>query len=117
MMNKDLHQKHATKLQKVNDRPLPGCQEIDGERNPFGLLYARHFASIWPRGAAAPSPGMQQDLIECQILWQGNPISIIKTFGKSSCTLCNRERMEIVRLSQMIPDKLINSCSKIHGAC
>jgi hypothetical protein len=79
--------------------------------------YARHFASIWPRGAAAPSPGMQRDLIECQILWQGNPISIVKTFGKSSCALCNRERMEIVKLSRTIPDKLINSCSEIHGAC
>jgi hypothetical protein len=31
--------------------------------------YARHFAGIWPRGAAAPSLGMQWDLIKCDILW------------------------------------------------
>ena len=79
--------------------------------------YAKHFAGIWPRGAAAPSPGMQRDLIECQILWQGNPISIVKTFGKSTCGLCNRERMEIVKLSRKTPDMIINSCSEIHGAC
>jgi hypothetical protein len=31
--------------------------------------------------------------------------------------MCNRERMEIVKLSRSIPNQLINSCSKIHGAC
>ena len=79
--------------------------------------YAHHFANVWPRGSETPSPGMQQDLIECDILWQGKPISIVKIFGKSTCALCNRERMEIVKLSRKIPDRIINSCSKIHGAC
>jgi hypothetical protein len=59
---------------------------------------------------------MQRNLIKCEILWQGNPISVVKTFGKSTCALCNRERMEVIKLSQLIPDKLINSFSKIHGA-
>jgi hypothetical protein len=31
--------------------------------------YPRHFAGIWPRGAAAPLPGMQRYLIECKIIW------------------------------------------------
>jgi hypothetical protein len=79
--------------------------------------YARHFAGIWPRGAEIPTPGMQRDLIKCNILWKGNPISVVKTFGKSTCALCNRERMEIVKLSRKIPELLINSCSEIHGAC
>jgi hypothetical protein len=87
------------------------------EKGVHSDSYARHFAGIWPRGAAAPSPGMQRDLIKCDILWQGNPISVVKTFGKSTCALCNRERMEIIKLSRSIPDKLINSCSEIHGAC
>jgi hypothetical protein len=73
--------------------------------------YARHFSGIWPRGAAAPSSGMHWDL------WQGNPIWVVKTFGKSIFTLCNREQMEIVILSITIPYQLINSCSESHGAC
>jgi hypothetical protein len=77
-------------------------------------FYARHVASIWPQGAA-PTPG--RDLIQCNILWQGNPLSVVKTFGKFTCALCNRERMKIIKLNRTIPDKLINSCSKIHGAC
>jgi hypothetical protein len=45
--------------------------------------YARHFAGIWPRGGATtPSPGMQWDLITCDIIWKGNPIYVVKTFGK-----------------------------------
>jgi hypothetical protein len=53
--------------------------------------YARHFTGIWPRGAAAPSPGMQLTLIKCNIIWQGNPISVVKTFRKNTCAMCNRE--------------------------
>jgi hypothetical protein len=87
------------------------------EKGVHSASYARHFASIWPQGAAAPTPGMQRALIECNILWSGNPILVIKTFGKSTCVLCNRERMEIVKLNRTITDKLINSSLEIHGTC
>jgi hypothetical protein len=79
--------------------------------------YARHFVDIWPGGAIVPTPGMQHDLINHEIIWQSNPISVVKTFRKSTCSLCNRERMDIFKLSQSISNRLINSCSKIHGAC
>jgi hypothetical protein len=43
-----------------------------------------------------PTPGMQHDdQIKCKILWQGNLIAVVKTFSKSTCTLYNRERVEI----------------------
>jgi hypothetical protein len=72
------------------------------EKGVHSDSYARHFADIWPRGAPlpSPSPGMQQDLIKYNVLWKGNPILVIETFSKSTCALCNRERMEIVKLSQ-----------------
>jgi hypothetical protein len=31
-----------------------------------------------------------------------------KNFGKSTCALCTRERMEIFKLSRTIPDQIIN---------
>jgi hypothetical protein len=40
--------------------------------------YTRHFAGIWHRGTTAPTTGMQRILIKCEILWQGNPISVLK---------------------------------------
>jgi hypothetical protein len=29
-------------------------------------------------------------MIKCEILWKGNPISVVKTFGKATCALCNK---------------------------
>ena len=52
-----------------------------------------------------------------QILWQANPISCMKTFGKLNCTLCMRERVEILQAYQQEKTKLINSKMEIFGAC
>jgi hypothetical protein len=57
---------------------------------------------------------MQRDLIKCNVLWKGSPISVVKTFGKSTCALCNRERMEIAERS---PNYLSIFVLEIHGAC
>jgi hypothetical protein len=55
------------------------------EKGVYLDSYARHFAGVWPRGAAVlPMPGMQHNLIKCEILWQGNPISVVNTFGKNT---------------------------------
>jgi hypothetical protein len=54
-------------------------------------VHSRHFAGIWPRGAAAPLSGMQRDLIKCYILWKGNPISVVIFVGKATCALCKTE--------------------------
>jgi hypothetical protein len=43
-------------------------------------------------------------MIKCEILWKGNPISVVKTFGKATCVLCNRERLEIIKISRSTPD-------------
>jgi hypothetical protein len=60
---------------------------------------------------------MQRDLIKYEILWQGNPISVVKTFGKNTCSLCNREQMESIKISRATPNIIINYCSEIHDAC
>jgi hypothetical protein len=39
--------------------------------------YAQHVTGIWPRGAEVPTPGMQRNLIKCNILWKGNPSSVV----------------------------------------
>ena len=49
--------------------------------------------------------------------WQGNSISCMKTFGKLNCKLCMKERINTLKMSQENPERLINSCGKIYGAC
>jgi hypothetical protein len=53
------------------------------EKGVLADSYARKCTGIWPRGAAAPLPGMQQDMIQCDILWKGNLISIVDFLWKS----------------------------------
>ena len=52
-----------------------------------------------------------------EIIWQGNPISCMKTFRQLNCRLCMRERLEILKMGKKEPRKLINSRSEIYGAC
>ena len=56
-------------------------------------------------------------IMKYQILWQANPISCMKTFGKFNCALCMWERVEILCAYQQEKTKLINSKTEIFGAC
>jgi hypothetical protein len=78
--------------------------------------YAKHFAQQFSN-SDLPTPEVQRNNISCEILWQGNPISVVKTFGTPKCALCNRERLEILKQSRKNPNSLINSCNEIYGAC
>ena len=78
--------------------------------------YARHFAEQLSHFPTI-TPTLQRNSIKCSILWQGNPISVVKTFGTPDCALCNRERLEILKLSRKDPKSLINSRNEIYGAC
>ena len=52
-----------------------------------------------------------------KVLWQGNSISTVKTFGTSHCVLCNQERLHIFYRFKKDPGKQINFCNEIFGAC
>jgi hypothetical protein len=54
--------------------------------------YARHFMGIWLRGAATPSPGMQRDMIKCEILWKRNPIFCGENNLEKQPALCATEK-------------------------
>jgi GIY-YIG catalytic domain len=78
--------------------------------------YAKHF-SLQLSNFDNPTPKIQRNSISCEILWQGNPINVVKTFGTPNCALCNKERLEILKQSKKDPNSLINSCNEIYGAC
>jgi hypothetical protein len=78
--------------------------------------YAKHFAEQTSRFDNV-TPQLQRNSIKCSVLWQGNPINVVKTFGTPNCALCNRERIEILKQSKKDPNSLINSCNEIYGAC
>jgi len=78
--------------------------------------YARHFASHFIKEDNITAQKIR-NINKLEILWQGNPISCVKSFGKPSCSLCMKERISILTETRERPTRLINSCNEIYGAC
>ena len=78
--------------------------------------FASHFAQHFNKGDSVSRSEVRK-LLDVEIIWQGKPISCMKTFGKNTCSLCMRERCCILDACNENPKKLINSKSEIYGGC
>jgi len=78
-------------------------------------LHAKHFATQFYDTNLSPTN--QRGGTTCSIIWQGNPISVVKTFATKNCALCAKERLEILKQSRSNPQLFINSNNEIYGAC
>jgi len=76
--------------------------------------YSKHFFKQFDH---EPSPKQLRKITEHETTWQGNPISVVKTFGTLHCTLCMKERCEITKAKLEKNNQIVNSCNEIHGAC
>ena len=82
---------------------------------------AKHFSqrSHWPNlpPNVAPTPYQIRQKLNFEILYQGNPMTVVRHFGTVNCRICMREKLEILRHSFDPDVNLINSRSEIHGSC
>ena len=78
--------------------------------------FAAHFATLVPKGTQKKEV-KNFVKIKVDIIWQGDPISCVKTFGSRGCKLCSKERYEILKLTRNTPKMAINKCNEVHGAC
>jgi hypothetical protein len=60
---------------------------------------------------------MFRDELTYSTLWQGDPFSCSKTFGKLACKLCQKERVALLRHSWSDGANMLNDRSEIHGIC
>jgi hypothetical protein len=81
--------------------------------------FAKHWATHFPSsGSIKATPMMVRQMLRVETVWQGNPISCIKSFRKRACRLCMKERLLILKTSRgKDAQKLINSNHEIYGAC
>ena len=84
------------------------------ENNKKSESFAAHFAKHFTQ---KPSPQQCREIMSIDILSTVNPIGSMKTWGKSSCTLCMKERIEIIVNSQRRYSRIINACSEVYVAC
>jgi len=75
---------------------------------------AKHFATQFHD--TNPSTANQCEGTTCNIIWQGNPISVVKKFASTNCAMCAKERIAILKQSKSNPQLLINSKNEIYGA-
>ena len=78
--------------------------------------FAEHFAHHCEKGIK-PSNKDLREMMKFRFIWQGNPISCMKMFGKLDCSLCMRERIKISKAQQLEEAYLINSCYEMFGVC
>jgi hypothetical protein len=78
--------------------------------------FASHFANHCKR-ETKPTNDELRRMMKVKIIWQGNAISCMKSFGKLNCSLCMRERIEILRTIRQEEWKIINNCNEIYGPC
>ena len=80
--------------------------------------FAKHFAQHHTsRRESKLTIGEARKDVTVTILWQGNPITCNKSFGKMKCSLCMKERIKILQYSRENPNLIINSSSEFYGAC
>ena len=70
--------------------------------------FADHFSKHFTQ---KPSPQQCRKIMSLEIISTVNPIGSMKTWGKSSCTLCMKQRIEITDNSKRRYSQLINACS------
>jgi hypothetical protein len=88
---------------------------IDGVRSS---TLTSPMAQMWQQNSnLTPSAGMLRDELTYSILWQGDPFSCSKTFGKLACILCQKERVALLRHSWSDGVNMLNDRSEIHGSC
>ena len=78
--------------------------------------FASRFASLVPRGIERKEIKKHVKL-KVEILWQGKPLSTVKTFGTRNCKLCAKERLAILKFTREQPKQAINKCNEVYGAC
>ena len=80
------------------------------QSSSFAAHCAQHFEE-------KPSPKETRERMRFEVIWQGDPMSMMKTFSKLGCRLCMRERIETIKATCKDPTKVINTNLEIHGAC
>jgi len=78
--------------------------------------FAKHFATHFKEDDKVARSDVRE-ITKTEVLWQGNAISYMKLFGRLSCLLCMKERLEIIKMAKEEPENLINSRGEIYGAC
>ena len=104
------YSEHSKKRTEQHFQDVAQIVANNKNSDSFAAHFAKHFTQ-------KPSPQECREIMSFDIISKVNPIGSMKTWGKLSCTLCMKERIEIIDNWQRRYSLIINSCSEVHGAC
>jgi hypothetical protein len=109
---------HWTNTTKIKDRMGQHLNDVEKlvTKGTKSDSFASHFAQHCKKEVKPTSDELRK-MMKVKIVWQGNVISCMKSFGKLNCSLCMRERIEILRTIRQEEWKIMNNCNEIYGAC
>ena len=102
----------------LKERTNGHCQDVKTlvERGKKSDSFASHMAEHFEKGSSINAQQVRAK-IKIDIIWQGNPINCMKSFKSFGCTLCNKEKCEIMKCTLKNENNTMNYCSEIYGAC
>ena len=67
------------------------------EKGKNKTRFSKHFASCYQEeyGTKVYNVKKMKKLVRHEVLWEGNPLSCVKTYGTKQCTLCAEEKYAI----------------------
>ena len=88
------------------------AQKVANDKNLE--TFAAHFAKNITK---KPIPQQRCKIMSFYIIYSVKPIGSMKIWGKSCCTLCMKEKIEIIDNSLRGYSRVINTFSEVYGAC
>ena len=81
--------------------------------------YAKHWASCYVKryGTKVYDVCKVRDMTHHEIIYEANPLTAVKTYGRNGCRLCMEERLEIYKESCRNQVKMINKRKEIYNTC
>ena len=80
--------RHPKKIMEQHFQDVAQKVQYDKNSDTFAAHFAHHFDQ-------KPTPQQCHEIMKFETLSKVNPIELIKTWSKDSCTLCMKERLEI----------------------
>ena len=78
--------------------------------------FAKHPVTYFPTKSKTV-PNNIHARFDVEILWHRNHIRCTKSFGRLTCSLCIKERLENITTIYKEPGRLINSNNELYGSC
>lgn len=86
------------------------------EKSTFQTHFCNHLNVLFPDGEKVRGATVR-NMLEVEVLWEGNPLTMNRMFGTRSCRLCLEEKVEILKHLDKDPGMMVNTSIELMRGC